>query len=250
LILISSAFAFFVVFFLRQNDEDLSEERDEVEEQVKRVVDEVAVASFVSRDDQLSVVANEAGHDADAAVKKHVLNSSASNKQVHERNNSHRKKTRAEHRAEVEHASLLSHQSAEGECNKDGSSQAERSRHQSGVDSRREFKQRSQSGSSEHAESDQLHETLFLRCLVRCDVINEEHAAEHIDPHICENRDHVSENGAASSSQKRQSQRRVDFLQMLARVAAKVAHGEDLLHAGLRPIHKIHHFLSLLSIVC
>jgi hypothetical protein len=79
LILISSAFAFFVVFLLRQNDEDLAEERDEVEEQVKRVVDEVAVASFVARDDQLSVVANEARHDADAAVKEHVLDSSAEN---------------------------------------------------------------------------------------------------------------------------------------------------------------------------
>ena len=78
-ILISSAFAFFVVFFLRQNDEYLPEERDEVEEQVKRVVDEVAVASFVARDDQLSVVANEARHDADAAVEEHVLNSSAEN---------------------------------------------------------------------------------------------------------------------------------------------------------------------------
>jgi hypothetical protein len=79
LILISSAFAFFVVFLLRQNDEDLAEERDEVEEQIQRVVDEVAVASFVARDDQLSVVANEARHDADAAVKEHVLDSSAEN---------------------------------------------------------------------------------------------------------------------------------------------------------------------------
>ena len=74
--LISSAFSLFFVFFLWEDDEDLSEEGDEVDEEVERVVDEVSVAGFVSGDDELSVVANEAGHDANSAVQKHILHTS------------------------------------------------------------------------------------------------------------------------------------------------------------------------------
>ena len=43
------------------------------------MVDKIAVASFVSSNDQLCVVANESGHHANTTVKKHVLNSSTEN---------------------------------------------------------------------------------------------------------------------------------------------------------------------------
>ena len=49
-----------VLFLLGEDDEQFAEEGDEVDEQIERVVDEVAIAHLVTRADHLSVIANEA----------------------------------------------------------------------------------------------------------------------------------------------------------------------------------------------
>ena len=52
------------------------------------------------------------------------------------------------------------------------------------------------------------------------DVVDEVHAAEHVDPDIGENGNDVSKNRAASSCEKGQSQSGVDFLQVLSGIAS------------------------------
>ena len=58
----------FVFLLLGEDDEEFAEEGDEVDEEVQRVVDEVAVASLEPGANHLRVVAHEAGHYNNASV--------------------------------------------------------------------------------------------------------------------------------------------------------------------------------------
>lgn len=57
-----------VVLLLGQDDDQLAEDGDEVDKEIERVVDEVAVTHFESGHNHLGIVADVATHDKNSTV--------------------------------------------------------------------------------------------------------------------------------------------------------------------------------------
>jgi len=89
----STATLAIVIVLFGEDDDELAEDGDEVDEEVERVIDEIAIAHLKSRHDQLRIVAHVPAHDDDAPVQGHVAQAGAANEDIGDVNPEHGRKS-------------------------------------------------------------------------------------------------------------------------------------------------------------